>query len=234
VAEPAAAPPEEVAVTAEDRVVLPPLEQLQVDAIGYAEAQAAALSGHYTFRVVKPPVLPRVPAGGQLTFEPAHLSRKELGGIFFVTFKQKLDGRLLGLIRVDMEGKWSGKVLRAKAPMPRKTVPQPSQFEVVEFEGNPPVGAVSELPAGYRLRAPVSSGHLLVMQDLETIPLVAAGEQVRLEMVSGALVIEVDALARSSGGVGERVRLEMPTSHKNVQAVVTGPDTARVQWPAGN
>ncbi|MDR3670859.1 MAG: flagellar basal body P-ring formation chaperone FlgA [Holophaga sp.] len=224
----------EGAAPAEERVPLTPLEQLQVDAIRFAESQAASRSGHYTFRVVKPPVLPRVPAGGKLSFEPEHLSRKELGGMFFATFRQKLDGRLLGLIRVDLEGKWTGRLLRVKAPMPRKTVPEPAQFEQMDFEGNPPVGAISELPKGYRLRAPVSSGHILVMQDLETIPVVAAGEQVRLEVVSGNLVIAVDALARSSGAVGDKVRLEMPSSHKNVQAVVTGPDEARVQWANGN
>ena len=68
--------------------------------------------------------------------------------------------------------------------------------------------------------------------DLEIIPVVTAGDQVRLEMVSGALVIEVETLARSGGAMGEKVRLEMPTSHKSIQAVVTGPGQARVQWAA--
>ncbi len=218
----------------EDKVVLAPLEQVQMDALSYAESQAAALSGNYTFRVLKPPVLPRILEAGKLTFEPSHLSRRELGGVFFATFKMKLDGRPVGLIRVDMEGKWTGQLLRAKTALPRKTTPELEQFEQVPFEGTPPAGALSELPAGYRLRTPVAPGHLLVMQDLESIPVVAAGEQVRLEMVCGSLVIAVDALARSSGAMGEKVRLEMPTSHKNVQAVVTGPGEARVQWAGGN
>jgi flagella basal body P-ring formation protein FlgA len=230
-----AAPPEAPAPQpVEDKVVLAPQEEIQMQALSYVEAQAAALSGSYTFRVLKPPVLPRVPEGGKLTFEPSHLSRHELGGVFFATFKLKLDGRPVGLVRVDMEGRWTGHLLRAKAAMPRKITPAMDQFEQVAFEGTPPVGFISELPDGYRLRSPVAPGHILVMQDLETIPVVAAGEQVRLEMVCGPLVIAVDALARSSGAMGEKVRLEMPTSHKNLQAVVTGPGEARVQWAGGN
>ena len=235
-----AAPPDDIAVAtpaeefvpAESTVGLPPLEQLQMDALSYVEAQAAALSGKYTFRVVKPPVLPRVPEGGKLSFEPSNLSRRELGGVFFVSFRLKLDGRPLGMVRVDMEGKWTGKLLRAQNALQRKTILEPGQFELVPFEGNPPVGALAEIPAGFRLRSPIATGHFLVLQDLEPIPVVMAGDQVRLEIVSGSLVIAVDSLARSNGAVGEKVRLEMPTSHKNIQAVVTGPGEARVQWAA--
>ena len=231
----AAAPAEPARISqAEAKVALAPIEQLQVDAIAYVEAQAAALAGHYTFRVVKPPAIPRVPPGAKLTFEPTNLSRRDLGGILFASFKMKVDGRPAGMVRVDLEGRWNGQLLRAKAPLPRKTVLDADQFEPVPFEGNPPVGALSELPAGYRLRTPVSSGHFLAMIDLETIPVVAAGEQVRLEVVSGSLTIALEALARSGGAVGEKVRLEMPTSHKNVQAVVTGPGEARLQWSGGN
>ena len=96
--------------------------------------------------------------------------------------------------------------------------------------GAPPAGALSEWPDGYRLRSPVAPGHLLTMQDLETIPVVAAGEQVRLEVVSGPLTIALQAVARGNGAVGEKVRLELPTSHKVFQAFVTGPDQARSQW----
>jgi len=219
---------------AEEPVALAPLEQLQTDALGYAQAQAAALSGSYTFRVVKPPVLPRIPAGGKLSFEPANVSRHELGGMFFVSFRMRLDGRPVGMIRVDLEGTWNGQLLRAQSALPRKTVLEEGAFELTAFHGSPPVGALGKLPAGYRLRTPISPGHILVMTDLETIPVVAAGEPVRLALVSGSLVIEVDALARSSGAVGEKVRLEMPTSHRNLQAVVTGPGEARVLWAGGN
>jgi len=232
-----AAPPQDAPApepAAEEKVALPPVEQLQADAVSYVEAQAASLSGKYVFRVVKPPVLQRVPPGAKLTFAPLRLSRKDLGGMFFVTFKQSLDGRPLGLVRVDMEGTWTGSLLRVRAPLARKTVPEASQFETVDFQGSPPAGALTELPSGYRLRAGVSTGHILAMQDLETIPVVSPGEQVRLEMVSGPLIIAVEALARSGGAVGDRVRLEMPTSHRSVQAVVTGPGEARVQWAGGN
>jgi flagella basal body P-ring formation protein FlgA len=222
------------AAGAEDPVPLTPVEQLQQDALSYVQAQAGTLAGHYTFHVLKPPSVPRVLAGAKLTFEPANLSRRDLGGVFFVSFKMKLDGRPAGMLRVDMEGKWTGMVLRAKAPLQRKTIPAADAFEVEPFEGNPPPGALSEVPAGYRLRLPVAAGHLLTMVDLESIPVVTAGDQVRVELVSGALVIAVDAVARSNGAVGEKVRLEMPTSHKNLQAVVTGPGEARLLWAGGN
>jgi len=215
-------------------LTLAPVEQLQIDAIGYVQTQAEALSGHYSFRVLKPPVLPRIPGTGKITFEPMRLSRRDLGGMIFVSFQMKVDGRPVGQVRVDLEGRWIGKLLRAQTQLPRKTVPTASQFDQVDFEGAPPAGALSELPPGYQLRTPVSAGHMLVQADLETIPVVLAGEQVRLEMVSGALVIAVEALARSGGAVGEKVRLELPNSHKNIQAVVTAVGEARVQWAGGN
>ncbi|MGA2080536.1 MAG: flagellar basal body P-ring formation chaperone FlgA [Holophaga sp.] len=226
-------PPALHAVGEEAPPILPPVEQLQSDAVKYAEAQAAALKGTYTFRVVKPPVLPRV-QGGRLSFEPSHLSRRELGGMFFVVFRMFVDGRPLGQVRVDLEGRWTGQLLRTQTALPRKAVPVAGQVETVAFEGTPPAGALSEFPGGYRLRAPVPPGHILVMQDLEAIPVVVAGEQVRLEVVSGPLVIAVEALARSNGAVGDKIRLEMPSSHKNLQAVVSGPGEARVQWADSN
>jgi flagella basal body P-ring formation protein FlgA len=217
----------------EDQIALTPLEQVQVDAISYVQAQATALSGHYTFRVVKPPSIPRLPGGAKLTFEPVNLSRKDLAGMFFVSFRIKVDGRPAGMLRVDLEGKWIGQLLRAKTALARKAIPEADQFEGMPFEGSPPAGALSEVPEGYRLRLPMAAGHLLTMVDLETIPVVSAGDQVRVELVSGDLVIAAEAIARSGGAVGEKVRLEMPTTHKNVQAVVTGPGEARVQWAGG-
>lgn len=223
-----------LALAAAPELRLPPAERLQSDAIAFAEAQAAALQGTYTFRVVHPPTLPRSADPDRLTFEPDRLSRRELGGNFFATFRMVQDGRSLGLVRVDLEGRWHGTLLRTQTALARRSVPGPGQVEPVDFEGAPPAGALSEFPEGCRLRAGVPAGHILVQQDLETIPVVVAGEPVRLELVSGSLVIAVEALARSSGAVGDKVRLEMPTSRKVVQAVVTGPGEARVQWAGAN
>ena len=44
-----------------------------------------------------------------------------------------------------------------------------------------------------------------------------------MEMVSGPLAIAMDATARTNGAAGDKVRLEMPTTHRNLQAVVTAP-----------
>ena len=213
---------------------LAPVDQLQADAIAYAETQAQGLPGSYSFRVVRPPAMPHTALAGKLAFEPAHLSRRDLGGFFFVSFNTTEDGRPLGMVRVDLEGKWKGQLLRTQATLARKSVPAEGQCEVVTFEGNPPPGALSAFPAGYRLRSSVGAGHILVQQDLETIPVVLAGETVRLEMVSGPLIIAMAAMARSNGAVGDKVRLEMPTTHKNLQAEVIAPGEARVQWAGGN
>jgi flagella basal body P-ring formation protein FlgA len=219
---------------ASPEVELSPLERLQTDAVSYAEAQAADLKGTFVFRVARPPMLPRVPPGAKITFQADHLSRRELGGAFFVSFRMLVDGRPLGQVRVDLEGTWTGKLLRAQCALPRKDVPLPDQLQQVDFEGSPPAGAVDEFPDGYRLRSPVPAGHILVMQDLETIPVVQSGDQVRVEVVSGPLTIALQAVARGNGAVGEKVRLELLSSHKSLQAVVSGPGEARVQWAGEN
>ena len=203
-------------------------ERLQQDALAYVTSQAAGLPGAYVFRVVKPPVLPR--STGELHFEPSHLSKRDLAGRFFASFDASLDGHNVGMVRVDMEGKWTGKLLRTRVALPRKAVPEAAQLEEINFEGAPPVGALDELPAGFRLRAAMPPGHILTLADLESIPVVLAGEQVRLEMVNGSLTIGVEALARSNGAVGEKIRLELSASHKTIQAIVTGPGQAQAQW----
>jgi flagella basal body P-ring formation protein FlgA len=233
---PAAAPaaaPVAAAGDAGDALALPAEERLQNEALAFAEAQAAALSGTYTFKVLKAPVLPKVADPGKLKFERAHLSSRDLGGHFFASFNASVAGRPIGMVRVDLEGKWNGKLLRSVNALARKTVPEAGQFEAVDFEGAPPAGALGSIPDGTRLRAPISAGHVLVMQDLETIPVIMAGDPVRVAGRTGALTIGVDALARSSGAVGEKVRVELTGGHKNLQAVVTGPGEARIQW-AGN
>ncbi len=226
--------PEAAALALAGDPVLVATDRLQTAALAYVEAQAAGRSGSYSFRVLTAPALPRCAHPDQLAFEPARLSQRDLGGHFFVSCKASLDGRPVGLVRVDMEGKWAGKLLRTSGPLARKTVPEPGQFELVSFEGSPPAGAIFTIPDGFRLRAPLSAGHVLIMQDLEAIPVVNSGDQVRVEVVNGPLVIAAEALARTSGALGEKVRLEMPGSRKNLQAVVTGPGEARVQWAGGN
>jgi flagella basal body P-ring formation protein FlgA len=206
----------------------PVVERLQRDALAYVEAQAAGLPGAFVFRVVKPPLLPR--STGELVFEPDHLSKRDLGGRFFASFKASVDGRPLGQVRVDLEGKWTGKLLRTRVSLPRKAVPEEGQLEEMTFEGTPPVGALAELPAGYRLRGAQPPGHILTQGDLEAIPVILAGDRVRLEVVSGDLTVAVETQARSNGAVGEKIRLELPTSRKAIQGVVVGPGEARAQW----
>lgn len=216
-------------LAAGDEVVLPPGDRLQAQALAYAEAQAAGRDGTYTFKVVTPPALPPS-VKGDLVFEPAHVSRAELAGRFFITFNAYAGGRPIGMVRVDLDGQWSGRLLRFRTALPRKSVPDEAALESFDFEGAPQPGAVHELPEGFRLRVPVTQGHILLKSDLEPIPLVIIGEPVRLEVVDGDLSVTVDATARTSGAMGEKVRLEMPTTHKMLTGLVTGPGEARVQW----
>jgi flagella basal body P-ring formation protein FlgA len=212
--------------------ILPPQERIQQEAIAYAEAQAGSSAhGNYQFRVVQPPLLP--PSKGQLSFEPSHLSKKELTGRFFAVFKIYADGRPAGMTRVDLEGKWSGRILKTRTALGRKAILEADVLEEVNFEGMPPAGALTEIPEGHRLRNPVGAGHTLTRMDLEPIPLVNAGDRVRLELVWGPLAITSEALARSYGPLGERIRLELPATRKTVFGVVTGPGTVRIDWGTG-
>jgi len=212
-----------------DELVLPASDRLQAQALAYAQSAVAGLDGTYTFKYISNSILPRV-TKGDLTFEPTHLSRTDPTGRFYASFNVQNQGRTIGMVRVDLEGQWTGKLLRCHAALPRKAVPAEGQLEAFEFEGTPPAGALRSLPEGMRLRGPVAQGHILVRADLEPIPLVLMGDTVRVELVQGDLSITAEAVARSSGALGEKVRLEMPVAHKMLQAVVTGPDEARVQW----
>lgn len=203
-------------------------ERLQREAVAYAESMAKGGSGDYVIRATKTPTLPRL-KGTEIRFEPSHLSKREPSGAFFAVFKVMENGRLAGNARVELEGRWSGKLLKTLGPLGRKSVPAEGQLEEVPFEGNPPPGALTAFPSGFRLRANLSAGHTLVLADLEPIPLVNAGEHVRLTVQSQGLTISADATARSNGAMGDKVRLELP-SRKWVQAIVTGTGEAKVDW----
>lgn len=205
-------------------------QRLQQEAVEFAQGQAQANTGHYAIRATKPPVLPRI-TGTEIRFEPSHLSKREPTGAFFAVFRVMVDGRLAGSARVELEGRWTGKLLKTTEPLSRKTVPSESQLEEVPFEGNPPPGALTAFPSGFRLRASVPSGHTLKLADLEAIPLVNAGDRVRLTLRSGYLIISADATARGPGALGDRIRVELPT-RKWIQVEVTGPGEASAEWGA--
>lgn len=208
------------------------LEGLKDQAIRHAQTQADATGGSYSFQVVKSPTLPNL-RKGNVTFQASHISKNDLMGRFFVAFRILVDGVPAGICRVDLEGKWSGKLLRTLVALPRKAVPEATQVEEVTFEGNPPSGALGSLPEGFRLRVPVGAGRTLTRADFEPIPMVSAGERIRVELSWGPVSITSEAIARSSGPKGERIRLELPSSKKTIYAVVTGPGEARSEWMGG-
>jgi flagella basal body P-ring formation protein FlgA len=208
---------------------LPAGERLQSEALAFAATQAAGLPGNYTFKLLGPPVLPRNP-GGEMRFEPSHISKREPTGHFFASFKASVDGRPLGMVRVDLAGDWNGKLLHARVALPRKAVPSADQLEESDFTGAPPPGAIALIPEGFRLRNAVTPGHVLVQSDLEATPVILAGDRVRLEVSDGPLTVAVETLARSNGAVGEKVRLELPTGRKVLMAVVKGPGEATTRW----
>ncbi len=210
----------------EDELGLSLPERLQREAIEYAQSQAKGSVGNYVIRATKLPVLPRM-KGTDVSFEASHLSKREPTGAFFAVFKMRVDGHPAGSARIELEGRWTGRLLRTVEPLSRKTVPTEAQLEEVDFQGNPPPGALTSFPGGFRLRANVPSGRTLTMADLEPIPLVNTGEHVRLTLRSGLLTISADATARSPGALGDKVRMELP-GRKWIQALVTGPGEASV------
>lgn len=204
-------------------------ERLLDQALLYAQAQAAGLSGSVVIRVLRPPNLPRLPEG-LVRFEPTHVSKQDFAGPFFVAFRIFVDQRPVGITRVDLEGKWTGKLLRTRLALPRKAIPTEEQLEEVAFEGTPPPGALMEFPNGYQLKLPVAAGKVLCRADIQPIPLVNIGDTVRLRLVYGSASVSSETVARTAGGLGDRVRLELPNARRAVQAVVTGPGEARIEW----
>jgi len=205
-----------------------PAERLADAALAFAAAEASKLGGEHSFKVAQPPRLP-ILGPGSLTFEATHLSKREPLGRFFVVVTLKLDGDRVGVTRVDLEGKWVGTVLRAKGDLARQSELTSEQVEPSAFEGVPPEGALTDLPAGQRLMRSVVSGKVLTRADLESIPLIQSGDKVRLTATHEALTVSIDTTARSRAGLNDRVRLEAPGARRQVTAIVTGPGEARLQ-----
>ena len=205
-----------------------PAERLADVALDFANAEARKLGGEHSFKVAQPPRVP-VTRPGTITFEPSHLSKREPLGRFFVVLACKVDGEKVGMVRVDLEGKWVGTVLRAKGELVRKTELSADQVEPSPFEGVPPEGALTELPEGQRLMRTVAAGKILTRADLEAIPRVESGDKIRLTATHDSLTVSVDTTARSRAGKGDRVRLESPGARRQVTAIVTGPGEARLQ-----
>jgi flagella basal body P-ring formation protein FlgA len=203
--------------------------RLQHEAQAYAEVQSAGLSGTYRITALQPPKLPRLPQG-EVRFEPSHLSKREPVGMFFAVFRTYVDGRPYGSVRVDLEGKWTGKLLRTRTALARKSVPTEDQLESFDFEGTPPPGALTELPEELRLKVALGAGHVMTRADLEPIPLVNTGDSVRLTLSHGDLSITTEAMARSHGAKGDKVRVELLHGKRQIMAVVKGPGEAWVDW----
>lgn len=202
-------------------------ERLVQTALAFAQTHATSLDGHTTMRVLKVPDLDHL--RGEVTFTPSHLSKAQPTGSFFVALKAVVDGRPAGMVRVDLEGRWKGTLLRTREALPRKAVPREEQLDLTPFEGTPPPGALTSFPEGFRLRVPVGVGKVLTRADLEPIPVVASGTPVRVTLVWETLTITAEAVARSSGALGDAIRVELPT-RRTLVAHVTGPGQARVDW----
>ncbi|HOD32275.1 MAG TPA: flagellar basal body P-ring formation chaperone FlgA [Holophaga sp.] len=201
--------------------------RLAQTALAYAQSHAEQGAGETVLRLVKVPELAHL--RGDVAFTPSHLSKSQPVGTFFVALKATVNGRPAGLVRVDLEGRWQGTLLRARTALARKSVPSEDQLEAHPFEGTPPPGALTAFPEGFRLRIPVGVGKVLTRADLEPIPLVATGEPVRVTLAWEPLTITAEATARSQGCLGDTIRVELPT-RRTILAKVTGPGQARVDW----
>jgi flagella basal body P-ring formation protein FlgA len=209
-------------------VPVSPVERLADTALAFARTEGEKLGGEHRFKLAQPPRVPLVRPGA-LSFEASHLSKQEPIGRFFVVVTMKVDGEKVGMTRVDLDGTWVGTLLRAKSDLTRKQELTQDLVEPTSFDGLPPEGALSEIPASMRLARSVPSGKILTRSDLEAIPLIQSGDKVRLTAVHEALTISIDTTARSRGAMGERVRLEAPGSRRAVTAIITGPGEARLQ-----
>lgn len=204
-------------------------DRIGQEALAFAESASNQSLGSRTFRILRPPVVPRL-RPGTVSLEASHLSKPDATGPFFVVVRLLVDGKPAGSARVDLEGRWKGTILKAKEALPRQCVPNADQLEELDFEGAPPAGALNRFPEGFRLRLPVAAGHILTRADLQAIPVLNAGETVRLDLVCGGLIISTDAIARTPAAMGEKVRLEVGPTKRNLQAIATGRGTARVEW----
>jgi flagella basal body P-ring formation protein FlgA len=196
-------------------------------ALAFAEAEAAKLPGSYKILLVQPPVAPRI-LHGDPRIEVSHLSKKEPTGRFFVALKVTVEGRLAGYVRVDLDGTWTGNLLKAKEDLVRKAIPEPSQLDSTPFEGLPPPGALTAFPEGYRLRQAVQAGRFITRGGLELVPMVRAGERVRLTATFQGLSIAMEGVARNSAARGERVRVELSGTRKLVQGTASGEGEVRL------
>jgi flagella basal body P-ring formation protein FlgA len=208
---------------------VPLVEQITQKALALAEATPGHMAGSRSYRVLHPPVLPHI-RPGTVRLETSHLSKPDPIGPFFAVIRILVDGKPAGSARVDMEGRWTGRLLKAKEALGRKAVPEEGQLEEVDFDGVPPAGALSVFPEGFRLKQPVPAGHILMQSDIQAIPILNPGDRVRVELVSGGLSISSEAIARTPAALGEKVRLELPAGKRTLQAVAMGPGMARVDW----
>lgn len=206
----------------------PRVVHLAEAAMAKAEVVSSRLPGTWTFKLVQPPTLSPMLGPGPITVLGAHLSKRDPVGRFFVVLDMQMDGRRAGQVRVDLEGRWVGRLWRNREALARRTLLDESMLEPVPFEGVPPDGALLEPPQGLRTRGPLSAGHTLTQLDVEVVPLVQAGERVKLTAEVDGLTITSEALARGSGALGERIRLEALGTRKPIKAVVTGPAEARL------
>jgi flagella basal body P-ring formation protein FlgA len=205
---------------------LPLADQAVVAALAFAEGQAAGRAGKYTFKVVQLPIVPALRPGAAAV-EASHLSKLEPQGRFFVALRVNVDGRPAGTMRVDLEGQWMGEVLKARTSLARRQALTEDLVERVPMEGQPPAGALSDIPQGMRLRIPVTVGRILTRADLEPIPLINPGDKVRVVAVAGDLTVQAEGTARSGGVIGDAIRLEMP-SRRMISAHITAPGEARI------
>jgi flagella basal body P-ring formation protein FlgA len=73
-----------------------------------------------------------------------------------------------------------------------------------------------------RTRHVISTGRVVLKDDLEEIPQVLRGQEVTVEVKHGAVEIETSAVALREARLGEAVTLQNPTSHMTYAARVVG------------
>lgn len=82
--------------------------------------------------------------------------------------------------------------------------------------------------AGLEARRALRSGEMIRINDLKRPTLVAKGSTVTLVFEAPGMRLTSSGRAMTEGGDGDTIAVLNPASYRQIQAIVTGPGTARV------
>ena len=119
--------------------------------------------------------------------------------------------------------------------LPSGAVLEPADVRLARLpQGRVPAGALPDArhAVGQATRRALGAGQPLLPSDLGAPVVVDKGAMVQLLLESGGMFLAAQGQALTPGGIGERIRVANTLSRAVVDAVVTGPGSARVALEA--